>query len=143
MAVTIQVYNSFYEKLTEGFNMGSDSFKVILLDNSHSFNAAHTQLSDVSANEIATGSGYTQQSKTLASVTSAQSSGTYTFDAADVTWTASGGAISAYHAVIYNDTDASDSLVCSINFDGQQTAADGADFKLIWNASGIFTLAAA
>lgn len=141
MAITVTVYPSFKERLVEDVNMGTDTFKVILLNNSHAYNSAHDELADVSANEIANGSGYTTGGATLGSVTSSQTGGTYTFDAADVTWTASGGAITAYYAVIYDDTLSGDPLVCSINFDGVQTAADGAQFKLIWNASGIFTLA--
>jgi hypothetical protein len=140
MAVTVSIYDSFREQLVEGFNMGSDSFKVILLNNSHTFTAANTVYSDISANELSTANGYTSGGATLGSVTSTYSGGTYTFDAADTSWTASGGAITAYYAVIFNST-VSNKLVCSINFGGVQTAADGAAFKLIWNASGIFTLA--
>lgn len=141
MAVTITLYPSFKEKLVEGFNMGSDTFKVALMTNSHTYNSAHDEWADVSANEIANGDGYTTGGQALSSVTSSQTGGTYTFDAADASWTASGSGITAYKAVIYNDTDAGDALVCSIDLDGVQFAASGALFKLIWNASGIFTLA--
>lgn len=140
MAVTVSVYDSFREQLAEGFNMGSDTFKVILLNNSHTYTAGNTVYSDISANELSTANGYTNTGVALGSVTSTYSGGTYTFDAADTSWTASGGAITAYHAVIYNTT-VSNKLVCSINFGGVQTAADGAVFKLVWNASGIFTIA--
>lgn len=142
MAVTISIYNKFKEYIGDGtIDLDNDSFKVVLLSNSATFTATNTQLTDISANEIAGSYGYTTGGAALASVTWTESSGTVTFDAADVTWTASGGAITAYKAAIYDDTATNDELVAFIDFGGVQTANDGADFKLIWNASGIFTLA--
>lgn len=138
---TISIYNKFKEYIADGsIDLDTDTFKIILLDSSHTFTATNTQLTDVSANEIANGNGYTTGGATLSSVTWTESSGTVTFDAADVTWTASGGSITATDAVIYDDTSTGDLLVASIDFGGSQTAGDGTDFKITWNASGIFTL---
>jgi hypothetical protein len=61
------------------------------------------------------------------------------FDAADLTWNASGGSIAAAFAILYNDTDADDPPLAFIDFDGTQTAGAGTDFKITWNAAGIFT----
>jgi hypothetical protein len=65
------------------------------------------------------------------------------FDADDVTWAASGGAITASFAILYNDTDADDPPVAFIDFDGAETAGTGTDFKIIWNANGIVTFTVA
>jgi hypothetical protein len=65
------------------------------------------------------------------------------FDANDVTWTASGGSIAAAYGVIYNDTDTNDPPLAYIDFDGTQSAGDGTDFLVSWNASGIFTFTVA
>lgn len=142
MAVTITLYDSFSELIGDGtIDMDGDTFKVILLTNSATFSAAHDELADISANEIANGDGYTTGGLALTSVTWGQTGGTATFDAADAIWTASGSGITAYKGAIYSDTSTGDKLVCFIDFDGVQAAAAGAQFKLIWNASGIFTLA--
>lgn len=141
MAVQILFYAKFVEYFGDNtIDLDGDTFDIILMNATHSFNSANTIKSDIAANEIATGAGYTQGAKTLASVTWGESGGTTTFDAADVTWTASGGAIAATDAVIYSETAASDQLMCSIDFDGEQSAGDGTDFKITFNASGIFTV---
>ena len=144
MAVTISIYDSFKEYVGDGtVDLDGHSFKVMLLTNSASFSAGHSVLADVSANQISSGSGYSSGGAALSNVTWGQTSGTAKFDADDVTWTASGGAITAYKAALYDDTQATPTkpLVAFIDFGGVQTANDGAQFKLIWNAAGIFTLA--
>lgn len=142
MAVTINRYNQFPEFFGDNsIDLDGDTFKLALMNSSHTFTATHTQFSDVSANDLATGSGYTNPGKDLASVTWVNSAGTITFDAGDVTWTASGGSIGpADDGVLYSDTSTNDLLAYSIDFDGSQTAGDGTDFVVTWNASGIFTV---
>ncbi|MBI1181084.1 MAG: hypothetical protein GC201_11035 [Alphaproteobacteria bacterium] len=59
MAVTISIYDSFKEYIGDGtIDLDGDSFKVMLLNNSASFAAGNSVLADVSANQIAAGSGY-------------------------------------------------------------------------------------
>jgi len=144
MAVTINFYDQFMEFVGDGgIDLDNDTFDIILMDVNHTFTQANTKKADISANEIATANGYTQGAETLASVTWTSSGATQTFDAADPTWTASGGSIAATDAVIYSETSSSpdaDLLMCSIDFDGLQTAGDGTDFKITINASGIFTI---
>ena len=140
MAVTVTVYPSWKEKLTEAINMGSDTFKVALLGSGGTYNSAHDEWADVSAQEISSANGYTTPGQNLANVTSALSGSNYKFDADDADWTASSAGITAYYAVIYDDTIAGDPLVCHIDFGGVQTALSGAHFKLVWNASGILTI---
>lgn len=41
---------------------------------------------------------------------------------------------------LYSDTSVNDLLAYSVDFDGNQTAGDGTDFVVSWNASGIFTV---
>lgn len=58
--------------------------------------------SDVSANEIANGNGYTTGGASLTSLASTAISGGYKLASADVTWTASGGNIPAWrYGVLY------------------------------------------
>lgn len=144
MAVTINFYNKFIEYVGDGgIDLDNDTFDIILMNSSHVFTATNTIKANISANEIATGNGYTQGDKTLTTPTWLESSGTLTFDAADVTWTAAGGSIGpATDAVIYSETATTpaDALMCSIDFDGAQTAGDGTDFKITFSVSGIFTI---
>ncbi len=143
MAVSINFYDQFVEFMGDGgIDMDTDTFEIILLNSSHTFTQANTALANVTANQLATNFGYTQDDEALTSVTWAQpSGGTTRFDAADTTWTASGGDIGpAFDAVIYSDTSTSpsaDLLICSIDFDGTQTAGNGTNFVITYNASGI------
>lgn len=143
MAVTIDAYDQLIDLMSDGtMDMDGDTFKMILLDNSHSFAATNTLLTEVNTNEVANGNGYTTGGATLANVTWAHTTGTVKFDSDDVTWSASGGSITAYHGVIYDDTVVSpaDALCIDINFDGVQTASDGNTFTVAPNASnGWFT----
>jgi len=121
------------EIMKKTVDMVNDSIKAILLNNSHSFSAANSAYSDISANELATEGGYTQNNKTLGSTAVASAA----FDAADTAWTSA--TFTAYHCVLYDDTHASDILICSIDFGGAQTVTSGT-FTIQWNASGIITL---
>ena len=144
MAASFTFYQSFREYLGDGtIDLDTHTFKVLLTSSSYTPNAAtHTVKADVT-NELSTANGYTAGGATLGSVTWSRSGGTVTFDAADTQWTASGGSITARYAVIYDDTAASDELVCYILLDttpADVTATAGNTFTLSWNASGIFTL---
>jgi hypothetical protein len=147
MAASITFYNSFKEYVADGtFDLNTDTFKVILVSSSYTFSAAHTVLADIT-NELSTANGYTNGGATLGSVTFSQTSGTATFDAADTTWTASGGSIVARRAVIHKSGTANsraNPLVASVLLDttpADVTTTTGNTLTLQWNASGIFTLA--
>jgi len=148
MAVTMNRYNQFPEFFGDNtIDLDADTFAIMLMNSSHVFTATNTVRTDVSANQIATANGYTQATgggtgELLVSVTWVNSGGTITFDAADASWTASGGSIGpATDAVFFSDTAATDELAYSIDFGASETAGDGTDFKITWNASGIFTVA--
>lgn len=129
------IYNRFKANLmNKEVDLEADIIKVALLDNSHSFSATDDEWADVSANEIS-GAGYTTGGQALAGKSVVQGSPTV-WDANDVTWT---GSISAYHAVIYDDTLTNDDLICSIDFGGLAAVVDGT-FTIQWNASGIIDL---
>lgn len=146
MAVTINFYDHFVEYTMEGGqDIDGDDYVIILLNSSHVFTSTHNDYTDISANELATANGYTQKDYSLASITWTESSGTVTWDAADVTWTASGGDIGpADDAVVFDETataPVADTLVCSVDFGGSQTAGSGTNFVITWNGSGIFSIA--
>lgn len=133
------IYDCFKVDLMSGdVNLanGGDTIKVMLLDNSHAFNAAHTVNTDVNGNELAASGNYSTGGATLAGQAVAMASNTATWDATDTAWASA--TFSAYHAVIY-DTTNSNSLICSIDFGGVQTVSAGT-FTIQWDADGIIEL---
>lgn len=146
MTASITFYNSFREYLADGtIDLDTDSFKVALVASGYTFATTHTVYADLT-NELSTANGYTSGGAALASVTWGISTVTATFDAADTTWTASGGSIVARRAIIYKDGTANaivKPLVASILMDttpADITVTDGNTLTLQWNASGIFTI---
>lgn len=143
MAVTVSFYNNFIEDVGRArINLGSDVFKIMLV-NGYTYNATHAAKASITG-ELSTANGYTAAGATLSNVTWAYGSSVTKFDADDVTWSASGGSIGpATGAVIYSDTSTTptaDRLVCYIDFGTSETAGAGTDFKITFNASGIFTI---
>jgi hypothetical protein len=143
MAVTISLYNHTAKLFAEGSNAPGDTYKVKLFT-AATFNATHTTLAGVGGTEATTGTGYNAGGPSLANVAvTTVTTNDARFDADDVTLTASGGSITASYGVVYNDTDANDPPLAFIDFDGSQSAGAGTDFKIIWDANGIFSFTVA
>jgi hypothetical protein len=143
MPVSISLYNHTARLFATGANAAADTYKVKLLT-AATFNATHTTLAATGGTETASGTGYTTGGQALASVTvNTVTTNDAAFDAADLTWAASGGSIAAAFGILYNDTDTDDPPLAFIDFDGTQTAGSGTDFKIVWNSSGIFTFTVA
>ena len=143
MAVTISLYNHTAKLFADGSNAAGDTYKLKLYS-AATFDATDTTLVGITGTEATTGTGYTAGGQTLANVSvTTVTTNDAKFDADDVTWTASGGAITAAYGVIYNDTDTDDPPLAFIDFDGTQSAGDTTDFKVVWNANGIFTFTVA
>jgi hypothetical protein len=142
MAISITLYPSFKTKLGQkAIALNADTLKVALLGVGASYNSAHDEWADISAQEIANGSGYTTGGLTLTNVTWTNNAGTVTLDADDASWTITGSAVSAYSAAIVDTTASGSPLIAFLDLGGINTASPGALFKLPWNASGILTLA--
>ena len=143
MPVSISLYDHTAKRFAEGSNAIADTYKVMLCT-SATFTAADTTLAGITKTEVANGNGYTTGGAALsnAAVTTVTTNDAK-FDADDVTWTASGGSVTASYAILYNDTDSNDPPLAFIDFGGSQSAGDGTDFKIVWNASGIFTFTVA
>ena len=129
------IYNRFKANvLNKEIDLEADTIKVALYNNTHVFTATDTVYT--TTNEI-TGTGYTAGGAALASKAVTEAA-TTKFDAADTEWTTA--TITAYHAVIYDDTHATNDLIANIDFGGAQTSTAGT-FKVQWHADGILTLA--
>lgn len=120
------------------FDFDTDSFKCALFLSTSNIGASSTSYADVT-NEVANGSGYTTGG--IALTISVTGTTTVTVDATDITWTASGGSITARYAVIY---EVGGDVVCYCLLDSTPadvTVTDGNDLTIQFNASGIFQLA--
>jgi hypothetical protein len=107
-----------------------NTFKIALLkataSGSGTFDATTTNYSDLGADELATGSGYTQDDQTLVSITPVADSTTAIVDFDDTTWTAATFITSG--ALIYNSS-ASNAAVAVLSFGGDQQVSSG-DFSI-------------
>lgn len=131
-----EISNHFKFQLVSGLvDFDTDSMKIVLMSNSFTFDKdTHATYANVSASELATANGYTQNTKTLAGIAITEDD---TNDRAGITWsnvswTASGGSIGPSNgAIIFDDTTVDDTVVGYIDFGSAQTATDGGNFNII------------
>jgi hypothetical protein len=116
---------SFKQEILQGvhnFTNGTgNTFKLALYDNSASFTAATTAYT--SSNEVANSGTYAAGGGTLTNVTPSTSGTTAFTDFADLSFTSA--TITAFGALIYNDTAAGDPTVCVLDFGGAKTSTAG------------------
>lgn len=133
------IYNRLkYNWMKKIVDLSTDTINVILLNNSHAFNADHNVNTDVNTNELAASGNYSTGGAALASktVTQDDTNDLAYFDAADVQWTTA--TFTAYHAVLV-DVTASNNLLCSIDFGGAKSVTSGT-FTIQWSANGIIRI---
>jgi hypothetical protein len=99
---------------------GND-FKLALYDNNASFTAATTAYT--SSDEVAASGSYAAGGGLLTNVTPTSSGTTAFTDFADLSFTSA--TITAFGALIYNDTAAGDPAVCVLDFGGAKTSTSG------------------
>ena len=102
-------------------NGTGNTFKLALYDNSASFTAATTAYT--SSNEVANSGTYSAGGGTLTNVTPTSSGTTAFTDFADISFTSA--TITAYGAMIYNDSATGDPSVCILDFGGAKTSTNG------------------
>jgi len=109
-------------KAVHNFTTGTgNTFKLALYDNSASFTAATTAYT--ATNEVANSGTYSAGGGALTNVTPTSSGTTAFTDFADLSFTSA--TITAYGAMIYNDTAAGDPSVCVLDFGGAKTSTSG------------------
>lgn len=121
-----------YLLATKAIDFLNDEFKAILMDSSFVFNKdTHALYADISANELATGFGYTVKDKVLAGVAvdeddvNDRSNVTWT----NPSWTAAGGSIGpSVGMCIIDETVADDPVVAFIDFGAEYTQVDTGAF---------------
>lgn len=132
-------FNSFVEALAEKkHDLSSDTLKIALCAAANAPVAANSVLADLT--EI----DYTNcSSRDLTVSSSAQTSGTYKLVLADLTLTASGGAVGPFrYAVIYNDTAVNKELIGFYDYGSEVTLNAADQFVIDFDAStGVLTVA--
>jgi hypothetical protein len=128
MAITQALPNSFKKQLLDGdqdfstSGAGGDVFKLALYISTATLGAATTSYT-TSGQVSASGTGYTTGGLPLVnSGTSVVSTVAFT-DFADLSFTSA--TITAYGAMIYNDSAAGDPSVCILDFGGAKTSTAG------------------
>ena len=116
---------SFKVQLMQGVHNFTTStgntFKLALYDNSASFTAATTAYT--ATNEVTASGSYSAGGGALTNVTPTSSGTTAFTDFADLSFTSA--TITAFGALIYNDTAAGDPTVCVLDFGGAKTSTSG------------------
>jgi len=122
------------------FDLDTDTIKVAAATNTYSINQDTHDFFDDVTNEV-TGTNYTAGGATLGSVTVTRSSGTVTFDAADVVWTQhASGFSTARKFPIYRSTGvAGTSRLYSVVTADSDVGNVTGDLTLQWSTSGIST----
>jgi hypothetical protein len=116
-----------------------NTFKIALFkataSGSGTFGAATTNYSQMSTDQLSTGSGYTQPGNTLVSVTPVADGTTAVCDFADTSWTSA--SFTTCGALIYNST-ASGAACAVLSFGGDQSVSSG-DFTIQFPAPAAST----
>ena len=135
MAQAYNKFEGFVQYLATGtVNCHTDLMEVYLTNNAPSASA-----DDV----VGDLEGITEENNYAAADitnTCTETSGTSTVACVDVTWTATGGALEeARYVVVYDDTQASDCLVCWWDYGSAFTVAENETFTV--DFTNLFTLA--
>ena len=136
MAITSTHSNHYKFQLASGnIDFDADTIKIILMNTTFAFDKdADATLADVTADQLTTGNGYTQNDYVLANVSvtedDANDKATITWD--DATWSGTGGSIGPTGAAcIYDDTTSDDTIIGCIDFDTDYTIPDGSKIQLM------------
>ena len=144
MAVTSKMFGkSLMKALSKEVDFLNDTIKVSLHTNALVPSQDIMDYYNDINNEVV-GAGYTAGGATLAGKTMTYDtvSNTIKLDADDVAWAAS--SITARYAVIYVDTGVSTTSVVLGYVDfGEDLTSDTTEFKITWNANGIFAITVA
>lgn len=143
------VYNRAKKEMWDGtIDLINDTIKVLLLDGTTTTpeDATKDFVSEINTDEFSdtnyTGGFGGGGRKTLGTkaITEDDTNDRAEFDAADITWTSLGGTDSVVAAVIFAPGTADSDSVLIAYIDIADTATNGGDFTLQWDAEGIIQL---
>ena len=132
------IYNRAKANLMNALlDLEGSNIKVMLLNNSHAFTATHNVKGDVDTNDIGSQTVYVAGGSALANPAVTQGA-TTKWDADNHAY-GPGESLTAYHAVLWDDDNATDDLICSFDFGGAKTVSNGT-LTIEWHTNGIITL---
>jgi len=141
MAASFTKYTHLPKLLsTGGIDIDTDIIKCALVTSGYTPSAAHTQWSDVSANEVANGDGYATGGATVTvTVTDTK------IDCTDPAWTA---LTKTFRYAVFRKSGSGGGLtdpligwaLINTNGGGTDIIVSGSDYSLEISASGLFTL---
>jgi len=136
--LTFVKFQDFIEALgLKEHNLNTDTLKVYLTNTAPDV-AADADKADLA--EITAQNGYPSGGSDIQNVW-AEAAGTGTLTGTDVVWTATAGGFGPFrYAVVYNDTHASDGLVCYWDYGSSISAAENETVTVDFGAS-ILTIA--
>lgn len=133
---------ALYNHTTRLFADGAVSIadiKVMLVDNTYTFSAAHANISSVTGGTSAevSGNGWTAGGMTPANLAvTTVTTDDAMLDGDDLGPTATGGNIGPAYGLVVYDSDSGNVLKYH-NFGGPKTADEGEPFNVRWDAAGI------
>jgi len=129
-------YQPFQEKLAEGINCGTDTWRVILSNTLPDV----TDSVQADAAELTTTGGYTANGNTCAITSSTQTAGVFKLILADpAAWTGSASGFTARYAILWDQTI--DALAGYWDYGSSQLVAAGETFTVdLDGAAGVFTI---
>jgi hypothetical protein len=149
LATTTKIRDFIENAMNGPIDMNSDTFAIALSNTAPGSESSNPTLDGNGILANVTQISYTNYTddltvdRRLQSVTSGANAGTYVFDAADVTITASGGTLATFQYIyIFDDTPTSpaDPLVLLIDNGTPISLAAGESVTIAFNSSGIITI---
>ena len=131
-------FNSWVDYLAEDVDAASDTFKVALCAAANAPVATNSVLGD-----LTTASTANLDTVTITTSSSSQTTGTYKLVFTDLVMTASDTVGPFQYVVIYDDTVASDPLVCWYDSGSEISLAASETLTLDFSTDGIFSIAPA
>jgi len=136
---TFTKFDPLVEALAEGVhNWQTNTLAIALTASAPS--AANGVLGDITQISYTNIQDGTTTGRNVSGVTSSQTSGVYTLDAADLVLTATGTVPAFRYLVLYNDTAASDPLIGYYDYGTTVNLLNGETFTIVWDPTGILTL---
>ena len=131
--------NSFIHRMGAGdIDVDTNALKIALCSSASNIDATVETYAAL-IGELATANGYTNGGEALTTVAWSQTTGDEALTADDVVWTASGGAITARFAVVYDST--SGYIIAFLLLDdtpADVSAPDGQTFTIDLSNNGVF-----
>ena len=134
-------FNAFVDYLCKGgMNLATDTLKVLLTNTAPV--STNGKYSDISANELASGNGYTTGGATVTGVTLSNASGTESLVIGSPTFTSSTGSMGPFRYVVYYDSTATNAPLIGWYDYGSSVTLNGAagETFVITPGAALFTL---